>query len=351
MRAESTSLEATARALVAPGKGILAADESHPTMAKRLAALGIPNTEESRRLYRQMLFTAAGLATSISGVILFDETIRHKADDGTPFPELLARQGMLPGIKVDRGTKPLAGAPGELVTEGLDGLRERLAEYTALGARFAKWRAVIAVGAGIPSSYCIELNTHALARYAVTCQEAGVVPIVEPEVLMDGDHAIARCFAVTEATLHALFAALHHQGAVLEGLLLKPNMVLPGTDCPVESTVEEVAEATLRCLRRTVPAAVPGIVFLSGGQDELRATAHLNAMNVMEGRPPWALSFSYARALQAPALRTWRGQTGNVAAAQAALAHRARCNGAAREGRYTADLEHAAGAAAPKGRP
>jgi fructose-bisphosphate aldolase class I len=349
MGVDATALESTARALVAPGRGILAADESHPTMAKRLAALDIANTEESRRLYRQMLFTTEGLATWISGVILFDETIRQKADDGTPFAELLARRGILPGIKVDRGTKPLAGAPGESITEGLDGLRGRLADYTALGARFAKWRAVIAIGAGIPSAYCIELNAHALARYAVVCQEVGVVPIVEPEVLMDGDHSIARCFAVTEATLRAVFAALSHQGAILEGLLLKPSMVLPGTDSPVESTVEDVAEATLRCLRRTVPAAVPGVVFLSGGQDERRATAHLNAMNVMEPSPPWALSFSYARALQAPALRAWRGRTDHVGAAQAALAHRARCNGAAREGRYTADLEHAAGTSAREG--
>jgi fructose-bisphosphate aldolase, class I len=343
MSLAATSLESMARTLVSRGKGILAADESHPTMARRLAALGIENTDESRRLYRQMLFTTPGLGAFISGVILFDETIRQRADDGTLFPDVLARQGIVPGIKVDKGTKPLAGAPGELITEGLDGLRERLADYRALGARFAKWRAVITIGAGIPSHYCIETNAHALARYAVLCQEAGLAPIVEPEVLMDGDHSIARCFAVTEATLHAVFAALRHQGVVLEALLLKPNMVLAGKDCPHPADVQEVAEATVRCLRRTVPAAVPGIVFLSGGQDELQATAHLNAMNAMDGAQPWALSFSYARALQASAMRTWQGQASNVRAAQDVLAHRARCNSAARDGRYTRELENARG--------
>jgi fructose-bisphosphate aldolase, class I len=340
MNVGKADLESMARLLVSRGKGILAADESPPTMAKRLAALGIENTEESRRRYRQMLFTTPGLGAFISGVILFDETIRQRADDGTLFPDVLARQGIVPGIKVDRGTKPLAGAPGELITEGLDGLRERLIEYKALGARFAKWRGVITIGSGIPSHYCIETNAHALARYAVLCQEAGLVPIVEPEVLMDGDHPIARCFAVTEATLHAVFAALRHQGVGLEALLLKPNMVLAGKDCPSQADVQEVAEATLRCLRRAVPAAVPGIVFLSGGQDELRATAHLNAMNAAEGIQPWALSFSYARALQASAMRTWHGQASSVPAAQDVLARRARCNSAAREGRYTPELEH-----------
>jgi fructose-bisphosphate aldolase class I len=342
MSVDAKELESVARALVARGKGILAADESQPTMAKRLAALGIENTEEQRRRYRQMLFTTPELGRFISGVILFDETIRQRADDGSAFPALLAHHGILPGIKVDRGTKPLAGTSGELVTEGLDGLRERLAEYRALGARFAKWRAVITIGSGIPSQYCIETNAHALARYAVLCQEGGLVPIVEPEVLMDGDHPIARCFVVTEVTLHTVFEALVHQGAVLEGLLLKPNMVLPGKDCAHQVDVQEVAEATLRCLRRTVPAAVPGIVFLSGGQEERQATAHLQAMTIRESAPPWALSFSYARALQATAMRTWRGQPQNVSAAQDALAHRARCNSAAREGRYTAELEQAA---------
>jgi fructose-bisphosphate aldolase class I len=340
MGVDAKELESVARALVARDKGILAADESQPTMAKRLAALGIENTEEQRRRYRQMLFTTPELGRFISGVILFDETIRQRADDGSAFPAVLARQGILPGIKVDRGTKPLAGTSGELITEGLDGLRERLAEYRALGARFAKWRAVITIGPGIPSQYGIEMNAHALARYAMLCQEGGLVPIVEPEVLMDGDHPIARCFSVTEETLHAVFDALVHQGALLEGLLLKPNMVLPGKGCAHQVDVQEVAEATLRCLRRTVPAAVPGVVFLSGGQEEGQATAHLNAMNVLERKPPWALSFSYARALQVTAMRTWCGQPQNVPAAQDALAHRACCNSAARAGRYTAAVEH-----------
>jgi fructose-bisphosphate aldolase class I len=336
-----TDLESVARALVARGKGILAADESQPTMAKRLAALGIEDTEEQRRRYRQMLFTTPGLGAYISGVILFDETLRQHADDGAPFPEVLARQGIVPGIKVDKGTKPLAGASGEVITEGLDGLRERLTEYRALGARFAKWRAVITIGAGIPSDYCLETNAHALARYAALCQEAGLVPIVEPEVLMDGDHSIARCFAVSEATLRPVFSALAHQGVVLEAMLLKASMVLPGKACPQQADVQEVAGATIRCMRRTVPAAVPGIVFLSGGQDEVHATAHLNAMNAMEQARPWELGFSYARALQATAMRTWGGQAGNVRAAQDALAHRARCNSAAREGRYTPEMEQA----------
>ena len=342
MGVDTKELESVARALVARGKGILAADESQPTMAKRLAALGIENTEEQRRRYRQLLFTTPELGRFISGVILFDETIRQDAEDGSPFPALLTRQGIAPGIKVDKGTKPLAGTSGELITEGLDGLRERLAEYRALGARFAKWRAVITIGSGIPSQYCLETNAHALARYAVLCQEGGLVPIVEPEVLMDGDHPIARCFVVTEVALRTLFEALVHQGAVLEGLLLKPNMVLPGKDCAHQVDAQEVATATLHCLRRTVPAAVPGIVFLSGGQEERQATARLNGMNVLESSPPWALSFSYARALQATAMRTWGGRPQNVPAAQKALAHRARCNSAAREGRYTSELEQGA---------
>ncbi len=335
-----TDLEATAGALVPPGKGILAADESHATVGRRFEAVGIPNTEENRRLYRQMLFATRGIAELLSGVILYDETIRQKADDGTPFVELLARQGILPGIKVDRGTKPLAGVR-EQVTEGLDGLRERLAEYRALGARFAKWRAVFAIGPGIPSRYALGVNAHALARYAALCQEAGVVPIVEPEVLMEGDHPLERCFEVTEAVLHGTFHALHEQGVVLEGMLLKPNMVLAGERCPRQPSVQEVAEATLRCLRRTVPAVVPGIVFLSGGQRDELATAHLNAMNVLPGPHPWQLSFSYARALQAPALRAWRGDPARVAEGQKAFSHRARLNGAARFGRYTPELERA----------
>jgi fructose-bisphosphate aldolase class I len=338
---DTAQLARVAQALVPPGKGILAADESHPTIAKRFAAVGVENTEANRRAYRQLLFTARGLGRYISGAILFDETIRQAADDGTPFPEVLARQEILAGIKVDRGTTPLAGAPGEVVTEGLDGLRERLAEYRALGARFAKWRAVLAIGAGTPSPACLEANAHALARYAALCQEAGLVPIVEPEVLMDGDHVIERCFEATEATLHAVFAALRGQRVDPEATLLKASMVLAGKDAPRPAEVTAVAAATLRCLRRTVPAAVPGIVFLSGGQADELATVHLNAINAGAGPAPWALSFSYGRALQAPALRAWRGQPARVAAAQQALLHRARLNAAARDGRYTPELERA----------
>jgi fructose-bisphosphate aldolase, class I len=335
------ALEGTARALVAPGKGILAADESHPSIGRRFEPLGIANTEETRRRYRQMLLTTPGVADYVSGVILFDETIRQRTDDGTPLVEVLVRQGILPGVKVDRGTKPLAGARGELVTEGLDGLRERLAEYTALGARFAKWRAVIAIAPGLPTDRAIQVNAHALGRYAALCQEAGVVPIVEPEVLMDGDHTIERCFEVTEATLQAVFHALVAQGVALEGMLLKPNMVLPGKECDRQAGIPEVAAATIRCLRRAVPAAVPGVVFLSGGQSEEQATAHLNAMNASGTSPPWALSFSYGRALQATALRAWRGDPARVAAGQQAFRHRARLNGAARRGRYSPDQERA----------
>jgi fructose-bisphosphate aldolase class I len=339
---DALDLGSVAHALVAPGKGILAADESRPTIAKRFAALGIENTGENRRRYRQMLFTTPGLADFISGVILFDETLRQKADDDTPVPELLARQGILPGIKVDKGTKPLAGAAaGEAVTEGLDGLRERIGEYHALGARFAKWRAVITVGPEIPSGSCLEANAHALARYAALCQEGGLVPVVEPEVLMDGDHTIERCFEVTEATLHTVFAALRHQRVVPEAMLLKASMVLAGKGCSRQAGVDEVSEATLRCLRRAVPAAVPGIVFLSGGQTDILATAHLNAMNAAGGLHPWALSFSYGRALQDQAMKVWQGQPALAAGAQQALHHRARCNGAARDGRYTPALERA----------
>jgi fructose-bisphosphate aldolase class I len=334
-------LEATARALVSPGKGILAADESHPSIGRRFEPLGIPNTEETRRRYRQMLFTTPNVADYVSGAILFDETIRQKADDGTPLVVTLARQGIVPGIKVDRGAKPLAAAPGEQVTEGLDGLRERLVEYAHLGARFAKWRAVIALGAGLPTDRAIRANAHALARYAALCQEGGMVPIVEPEVLMDGDHTIERCFDATEATLHAVFHALQGQGVALEGMLLKPNMVLSGEACARQAGISEVAAATVACLRRTVPAAVPGVVFLSGGQSEERATAHLNAMNASGASHPWALSFSYGRALQTAALRAWRGDPTRVTAGQEAFHHRARMNGAARRGRYTPDMERA----------
>ena len=334
-------LNATAGALVPEGKGILAADESHPSIARRFAAVGIENTAENRRIYRQMLFTTKVVAEFISGVILYDETIRQPADDGTPLGQVLSRQGILPGIKVDKGTRPLAGAAGELITEGLDGLRERLAEYRDLGARFAKWRAVITIGQGLPTPSCLDANAHALARYAALCQEAGLVPIVEPEVLMDGDHTIERCEAVTKTTLDAVFHELDRQRVVLEGMLLKPSMVLSGSQCPRQASVAEVAEATLRCFRRVVPAAVPGIVFLSGGQREEVATAHLNAMNAVAGRHPWQLSFSDGRALQAPVLEAWRGDPGRIVAGQQAFYHRARCNGAARSGRYTAELERA----------
>jgi fructose-bisphosphate aldolase class I len=339
---KTAELEATARALVPPGKGILAADESHPSIAKRFEALGIANTEENRRVYRQMLFTTKGMAEYISGVILFDETIRQKSDDGAPLAEVLARQGVIPGIKVDKGAKPLAGSPGEQVTEGLDGLRDRLAEYRKLGARFAKWRAIINIGPGLPTAYAVRVNADALARYAALCQEAGLVPIVEPEVLMDGDHPIERCFEATEATLHRVFHALHHQRVAPEGMLLKPNMVLSGKDCPRQAPVAEVAEATLRCLRRAVPAAVPGVVFLSGGQSDELATAHLNAMNALVGSAPWQISFSYGRALQAAAQKAWKGDPARLAAGQQAFHHRARLNSLARAGRYSPDLERVA---------
>jgi fructose-bisphosphate aldolase, class I len=334
-------LETTIRALMTPGKGILAADESNATIARRFEAVGIESTEENRRLYRQMLFTTPGVSQFISGVILFDETLRQRADDGRRFVEILADEGMTPGIKVDRGAKPLAGAPGERVTEGLDGLRERLGEYRGLGARFAKWRAVIAIGDGRPSASCLDANAHALARYAALCQDMGLVPIVEPEVLMDGDHSIERCFEVTEATLDRVFGALRNQRVVLEHVLLKPNMVVPGAQSPRQASVPEVAGATVRCLRRAVPAAVPGIVFLSGGQDAQVATAHLNAMNAMAAAHPWRLGFSFARALQAPALEAWRGERRNVSAGQQAFYHRAHCNSAALQAGYTPELEQA----------
>ncbi|MGH7397970.1 MAG: class I fructose-bisphosphate aldolase [Candidatus Rokuibacteriota bacterium] len=334
-------LERTARALVPPAKGILAADESTRTITRRFAALGIESTAERRRAYRQMLFTTPGTADFISGVILFDETIRQGAADGTPFAEMLARQGIVPGIKVDRGTTKLADAPGEEITEGLDGLRDRLVEYRGLGAKFAKWRAVIRIGPGLPSARCIDANAHALARYASLCQEEGLVPIVEPEVLIDGDHPIARSFEVTEATLHSVFAALHALRVAPEAMLLKPSMVLAGSECPQQAGVTEVAEATLRCLRRTVPPAVPGIVFLSGGQSDEHATLHLNAMNARDERAPWQLSFSYGRALQGAAMAAWKGDPASVPAGQKAFGQRARCTGAARDGRYTPALEHA----------
>jgi fructose-bisphosphate aldolase, class I len=332
------SMTRTAAALVTPGKGILAADESTPTMAKRLAAIGVESTEDRRRAFRQMLFTTEGIAESISGVILFDETIRQRADDGTPFAHLLQRAGVIPGIKVDRGTRPLAGFRDEVVTEGLDGLRDRLAEYADMGARFAKWRAVIRIGDGLPTAACVEANAHLLARYAALAQEAGLVPIVEPEVLMDGGHGRERCADVTVTVLRAVYEQLARQRVVLEASLLKPNMVLPGNDCPVQADADEVAEATIGVLRQAVPAAVPGIVFLSGGQSDLAATAHLDALN-RRAPQPWELSFSFGRALQAPVLRAWAGNDENRPAAQAHFRHRMAMNRAARLGAYGPDMD------------
>jgi fructose-bisphosphate aldolase class I len=332
-------LQEIARAIVAEGKGILAADESDGTIKKRFDSIGVESTEENRRAYRDLLFTTEGVEEYISGVILFDETIRQKSADGTPFPRLLESKGIIPGIKVDKGAKPLALAEDETITEGLDGLRDRLAEYRELGARFTKWRAVISIGKGIPSEYCIWTNAHALARYAALSQEAGLVPIVEPEVLMDGDHTLERSFEVTSRTLHAVFTELRDQRVQPEGILLKPNMVLSGYECPDQASDEEVAEETLRCFRRHVPAAVPGIVFLSGGQSDEQATARLSTMNAL-GPHPWQLSFSYGRALQAPALKAWGGE--DVEAAQRAYYHRAKMNSAARTGMYAPEMEREA---------
>ena len=333
-------VESCARDLVAPGKGILAADESSGTIQRRLAGVGLESTEETRRSYRDLLFTTQGIEELISGVILFDETIRQRARDGTPFAGVLSAKGIIPGIKVDQGTTELAGFPSERTTEGLDGLRGRLAEYRDLGARFTKWRAVITIGAGIPTRTCIGTNAGLLARFAALSQEAGLVPIVEPEVLSDGDHGIERCEEVTSATLEEVFAELSGHRVSLEGMLLKPNMILSGSGSPDQASVAEVAEATVRCFRRHVPAAVPGIVFLSGGQGPQLATERLNAMNLMVGHP-WELSFSYGRALQDPVLLAWRGRGENVADAQGEFYHRARCNSAARAGRYSAEMESA----------
>lgn len=332
-------LASTAQALVAPGKGILAADESFGTIEKRFKSINVPSTEDNRRSYREMLFTTSGVSDFISGVILFDETLRQQASNGIALSEVLSNEGIIPGIKVDKGAQALTGHAEEKITEGLDGLRERLREYHGLGARFTKWRAVITIGPGLPSRACIHTNAHALARFAALSQEAGLVPIVEPEVLMDGDHTIERCYDVTYQTLHMVYHELFQQGVALEGTLLKPNMVLSGSDCSVQASVQDVAEATVRCLRHTVPSAVPGIVFLSGGQSDEAATAHLNAMNCLDVERPWQLSFSYGRALQAPALRAWNGEAANVPAGQKAFSHRAKCNGAARYGRYTEDME------------
>ena len=342
----SQDLASIAQSMVASGKGILAADESTGTIEKRFNSIKVENIEENRRAYRDMLFTTKGLGQYVSGIILYDETLRQKSADGTPFVDLLQKSGVVPGIKVDTGAKPLAFRPGETITEGLDGLSKRCAEYVKLGAKFAKWRAVITIGKGIPSATCVEENAHALARYAAICQEAGLVPIVEPEVLMDGDHTIDRCEQVTEWTLNAVYDALYLNRVVLEHSVLKPSMVISGKDCPQQAGVEEVAERTVRTLKRAVPAAVAGIVFLSGGQSDEIATAHLNAMNRnFHGRLPWPLSFSYGRALQQPSLKAWKGSASNVPAAQAALLHRSRMNSLACLGRYSAEEEKQAKAA------
>ena len=332
-----TELHETARAIVADHKGILAADESTGTIKKRFDSIQVESTEENRRFYRQLLFTAPGIEEWIGGVILYDETIRQSSDDGTPFPEILASKGVIPGIKVDTGAHDMAGFPGEKVTEGLDGLRARLEEYRGLGARFAKWRAVITIGEGIPTDACLVANAHALARYAALCQEAGIVPIVEPEVLMDADNTLEVCLEVTTRTLHETFDALYGLGVDLQGVLLKPNMVIAGKGSSEQAPAERIAQATVDCVLGAVPAAVPGIVFLSGGQSEVQATENLNAINQVGG--PWALSFSYGRALQASALEAWAGDPANSDAAQAAFVHRARMNSRAVAGEWSAEME------------
>ena len=334
------TLTETAAAMMAPGKGLLAMDESHGTCDKRFAALGIPQTEEMRRKYRELIVTAPDLGKYVSGAILYDETIRQAKADGTPFAKALVDADIIPGIKVDAGAIDLAGFPGEKITEGLDGLAGRLAEYRSMGARFAKWRAVITIDTGIPTQACIEANAHVLARYASMCQEADIVPIVEPEVLMDGDHSLAQCAAVTLQVLHTVFDHLDTLRVVPEGMILKPNMVLPGSKAADQSSVDEIADTTVKCLLRHVPAAVPGIAFLSGGQPAVEASARLNAMNARwKTKMPWALTFSYSRAIQQPALDLWKGSDANVDAAQQALVHRARCNSAARRGEYTEAVE------------
>jgi fructose-bisphosphate aldolase, class I len=337
----SNDLGAIARQMVAPAQGILAADESTGTVTKRFEKVGITSTEQSRRDYREMLVTAPNAGDYISGIILYDETIRQDASDGRPFVELLNEVGILPGIKVDTGAKPLTFAADEKMTEGLDGLRERIEEYVGLGAKFAKWRAVLTIGPSMPSQYCIDVNAHALARYAALCQEGGLVPIVEPECLIDGDHTIDRCYEVTDATLHAVFDQLHRQGVTFEHMILKPNMVISGKDCAAQAGVDEVAEKTLKVLRRNVPASVPGVAFLSGGQSPEQATAHLNAMNVI-GNVPWETTFSYARALQDAAIKTWKGEAANKEAAQEAFSLRAKLVSLARRGEYKPDMEEAA---------
>jgi fructose-bisphosphate aldolase class I len=335
-------LRATIAKMIGPGKGVLAADESTATITKRFKALNIESTEETRRAYRTLLFTTRGAEEFLSGVILFEETLDQTADDGTPLPEVLVRHGVMPGIKVDKGTVPLTGAPGDLITQGLDGLGERLKTYKAKGARFAKWREVYGITDVNPTPLGIAANAEVLARYAAICQEAGIVPIVEPEVLIDGDHTIERCYNVSEAVLHAVFDALSRHRVLLEGMVLKPSMVLPGKDHPPKASPEEVADSTLRVLHRCVPAAVPSINFLSGGQSPEEATANLNAMNVMYPKAPWVLSFSYARALQDPAMKVWGGRKENVAAAQAAFYQRVKMNSLARAGKWTQAMERAA---------
>jgi len=330
----------TAKAMVADNKGLLAMDESFPTCNKRFAKLGIPETAEMRCDYREMIVTTKGLNKCISGAILFDETVHQQMKDGTSFIQSLTFNGIIPGIKVDAGTVDMAGHAGEKITEGLDNLRDRLREYAGMGLRFAKWRAVILIGEDTPTRACIEANAHTLARYASMCQEAGLVPIVEPEVLMDGDHSLERCFEVTEQVLHIVFEQLYTQGVLLEGMILKPNMIVPGLACPKQESVDEVADATIKCLLRSVPAAVPGITFLSGGQTSELASARLNAMNIrFKDKMPWELSFSFGRAIQQPGLGIWQGEEANVQAAQKALNHRAKCNLAARKGEYSASME------------
>ena len=337
----TSELVSVAKVMVARQKGVLAADESSPTIKKRFDTIHVESTEENRRSYREILFSTEGIEQYIGGIILYDETLRQSTRDGIPFAEFLSSRGIIPGIKVDKGVRAIPQFPGERATEGLDGLGDRLTEYKTLGAQFAKWRAVIDIDEGkIPSARGIFINAQLLARYAALCQEVGLVPIVEPEVLMDGAHDIARCEAVTAQVLSAVFSELDAQRVSLEGVLLKPNMVIPGKKCPRQASVNEVAEATIRCLRRHVPVAVPGIVFLSGGQSDVDATAHLNAMNAM-GQQPWELSFSYGRALQAPVLAAWKGEENNVAAAQKALQRRCHLNGLARDGAYSSAMETA----------
>ena len=337
----SNELIQTAKAMMVEGKGLLAMDESNPTCKKRFAELGIPQTPEMRRAYRELIVTTPDLGKYISGAILFDETIRQQLSDGTSFVNALQKVGIIPGIKVDEGAKDLPAFPGEKVTEGLDGLAGRLKEYAQMGARFAKWRAVIAIGDGIPTQACIYANAHALARYAALCQEAGIVPIVEPEVIMDGSHSLERCYAVTEQVLHSVFSQLAAYRILLEGMILKPNMVLPGNDAPQQDGVEKVADATVTCFLRTVPAAVTGIAFLSGGQDAKLASARLNAMHLQyASKLPWALTFSFSRAIQQPCLEIWSGKEANITPAQQALIQRAGCNGAARQGKYSPALEN-----------